>query len=156
MKKITTILVRMSLLAAMCLSCTSCGTLLHGRLIDLKDGTVLPMTIARSYGKGAMTVHDPRDGQTYSGNYVGIRGGDVGFSSATTNFQGTGMNSMVTGTAISNGMRVSSPRAVPANAVLPGDKGGVLRARMMIQTGLVPIGTGEAVDSKGRVYGLEF
>ena len=116
----------------------------------------LPEFIARSYGKGAMTVKDPRDGQTYKGKYVGIRGGSVAWSSATTGIQGFNQGGMVSATGTTTGTSIVSPRSVLATATLPGDKGGVMRARMMIQAGLVPVGAGEAVDSKGRTYGLEF
>ncbi len=124
-----------------------CGVALPGKIYALDDATVLSFEIETSYGTGDMRAHNPKTGETFTGQYTGTtKGGGYSYGSAV-NWQ--------TGQTVS-GSVYTAPSSANARGVLIGDKGTVIEMFLDIKPGLRPKGHGEGRDNHGRRYQVQF
>ncbi len=124
------------------------GTMIPGRIVSLSSGIIYPMQIQLSQGSGKMTATNPTTGEYFEGTYTAVVGTRYTQYSKET-FWGTETTQKA----------IETNTAVPASAVLVGNKGTVLNIKMLIQAGnqqRLPVGYGEAEDNKGEKYNIQF
>lgn len=114
--------------------------MLDGKLYSIGDTPAqLQFQIETSMGTGKMTAQNPKTGESFTGQYTGIRHGN------TLTFETPKAKPAIT-----------PPSYATARGILIGDKGTAIELFMEIKPGLRPTGHGEGSDNKGNRYQVQF
>ncbi len=124
------------------------GQMIPGRLVNLTDGTIIPLQLELSTGQGRMGGTNPKTGEVFDGNYTAI---------PETKYTQVSQPGFLGFETTHQSVEVSA--SVPATAILIGNQGTVINISVRIKPGDAntrPIGYGEGTDNKGGKYNFQF